>query len=454
MLRSPLPLPPPRAAALLATTIALVLGALELLASWLVGAPSAALHVGLAVAAFELGTTLALGVARRLVQPAVTPSVASWRPPPAVSVLVAAWNEASSIERTVRGLLAQEGVTLEVIVADDGSTDGTSDRVPRDARVRVVRIAHAGKGAALEAARAIARHPIVVTVDADTELAPAALVRIAAAFDDPRTVAAGGAVAIRGARDVFTRFQFVEYVKTTWHRVGWAALGMLEQLPGAFSAFRADVLDRAGGFPLDSLTEDYEVTYRIRRALRGEQILVALVSSARAWTEPPRTLVAFTRQRTRWFAGFLSTLFRFRGLILDRRLGAFGVVRLPIKVLDAVLPLALLSTVVLFVHAALSGAPLVSVLGAVLLGARVLVEVLVFRDADALHVASAGREVAREPSRPGTWLAAVLDAVSYAWLRSVVVLRAYPFALLRIRTWERSREVTRSSNVAVDVPAE
>src|SRR5687768_12145505 len=94
--------------------------ALALLASGLV--------LALAVVAYELGITIALALVPRR---SVLGSTAVRR----VSVLVAAWNEAAVIGKAVRGLLAQDGVELEVIVADDGSTDGTAAAVPDDPRV-------------------------------------------------------------------------------------------------------------------------------------------------------------------------------------------------------------------------------------------------------------------------------------------------------------------------------
>ncbi len=62
--------------------------------------------------------------------------------PPPVSVLIPARNEAGGIEASVDAVLASDGVTLEVVVLDDGSTDGTGDLVrqinQRDGRVRLI----------------------------------------------------------------------------------------------------------------------------------------------------------------------------------------------------------------------------------------------------------------------------------------------------------------------------
>jgi hypothetical protein len=58
-------------------------------------------------------------------------------------------------------------------------------------------------------------------------------------------------------------YQRAEYRKNAVIRLGWSALGALEQVPGAFAGVRAESFREAGGFPTDSLTEDYELAYRL-----------------------------------------------------------------------------------------------------------------------------------------------------------------------------------------------
>jgi len=413
----------------------------------LIGAASrleAHVGIGLAVALFfvaqELGTLMV--VASAAVRARATPASAAL---PAVSVLMAALDEADSIVASVRSVLAQRGVALEVIVADDGSTDGTADLVTRELgdTVRVLRLPHGGKGAALERARAVARHPILVTVDADTELAPNALASLAAAFVDPRVEAAAGAVVPRNPRGWLERFQTTEYLKNTLIRSGWSALGALDQIPGALAALRASSLAHAGGFPTDSLTEDYEVAFRLyaTAAREGRRILIPTIPIARAYTEPPRTIAGLVRQRTRWFAGFLSTLWRYRALIGRSRAATFGAVRLPLKVVDAVLPPIGLVSLVSLVIGLASGQPMVSALSLFLLVVRATSDAVVQTLAIRLHARS--RDASDSvPAPPLGWLVttAALESWSYAWLKQVAVLRAYPFALSRVRTWERARE--------------
>ena len=424
-----------------------------MLASWtaafalLIGAArhlEAHVGVGLAVALFfvaqELGTLIVVASAAARARP-----TAPVGDRPAVSVLIAALDEVDSIVASVRSVLAQQGVELEVIVADDGSTDGTADLVERTFgdRVRVLRLPHGGKGAALERARSVARHPVLVTVDADTELAPNALADLAAAFVDPRVEAAAGAVVPRDPSNLLVRFQITEYLKNTLVRSGWSALGALDQIPGALAALRASSLDRAGGFPIDSLTEDYEVAFRLHAlaAREGRRILIPTVPTARAYTEPPRTLAGLVRQRTRWFAGFLSTLWRFRALIGRPRAGTFGLVRLPLKVVDAVLPPIGLVSLVSLVAGLASGQPMLSALSLLLLVVRAITDAIVQTLAIVLHARAHGAaDPVPAPAWPWLVTTALLESWSYAWLKQLAVLRAYSFALSRVRTWERARE--------------
>lgn len=90
---------------------------------------------------------------------------------PEVSVVFPAYNSAAYIGSSVADALAffeRQGLDGQVVVADDGSTDGTPDAVPRDPRVLVVRQEHnRGKGAALRLGMQAATGRLRVFTDAD-----------------------------------------------------------------------------------------------------------------------------------------------------------------------------------------------------------------------------------------------------------------------------------------------
>lgn len=95
-------------------------------------------------------------------------------PAPCLSVIIPCFNEAATISEVVAAVLASP-YTLEVVIVDDGSTDGTRTRLAEidDPAVRVLYQPHnQGKGAALRRGFAEATSPFVVVQDADLEYDP------------------------------------------------------------------------------------------------------------------------------------------------------------------------------------------------------------------------------------------------------------------------------------------
>lgn len=106
--------------------------------------------------------------------------------PPEFSVIVAAYNVVPYITETISSVLAQQDVDLELIVVNDGSTDGTAAvcRRFRDPRVRLIDQANAGVSAARNAGLHIAVGDKIVFVDGDDILEPDALRRLGIALDE------------------------------------------------------------------------------------------------------------------------------------------------------------------------------------------------------------------------------------------------------------------------------
>lgn len=106
---------------------------------------------------------------------------------PALSIVFPAYNEAGKVVGTLEALRkALEACPggFEVVVSDDGSDDGTPDAAERaaahDARIRVLRNPHRGRGGALKAGLAAACGDLVVAVDADLSYGPDDVLRLAA----------------------------------------------------------------------------------------------------------------------------------------------------------------------------------------------------------------------------------------------------------------------------------
>lgn len=95
---------------------------------------------------------------------------------PGVAVIVPLYNKERTVGRAIRSILAQQGVARDVIVVDDGSTDGSAAVVQEfgDA-VEYVRQANAGPSAARNRGARESRQPLVTFLDADDEMLPGSL---------------------------------------------------------------------------------------------------------------------------------------------------------------------------------------------------------------------------------------------------------------------------------------
>lgn len=276
-----------------------------------------------------------------------------------LGVIVAAYNEASVLEATIERLRSQGRPPDVILIADDGSTDGTAELMrsrygfgeggglcPEDPGLRWLPPPHRGKARALNDALLALDCEVIVTVDADTLLRPNAIAAMRGAFAaEPELVAATGVLAptcgphLSGR--LFEWFQSYEYVRNFLSRHAWEQLGGLLLISGAFAAFRRRAVVAVGGFDVDCMVEDYELIHRLHRHAfdRGLDWRVRVVGGALAETDAPADVMAFLRQRRRWFGGFLQTQHWNRDMVGNGRYGRLGTAMLPVKTLDTVQPI-------------------------------------------------------------------------------------------------------------------
>lgn len=348
-----------------AALVTLVLAAFVLPAPWSWGVGLAYIAYDTWLLVFHLVRSRRAVIAELAASPPAEPS-----PLPSLTVVVAAFNERTVLPACLDAL--RTAGAERVVVVDDGSTDGTADALAQlhrltweplapadhasdvaladglvfgqspDGWLTVIRQPRCGKARALNRALRRISSELVVTIDADTMLVPGGITAMAKAFArDPALTAACGVLEpvcsagpLAGA---FAFFQRREYARAFLWRCGWAAEGSLVLISGACAAYRRQALIAAGGYDRGSLVEDYEVMYRLNATQPGQR--TAVIRQALATTDAPGSPGRFLRQRGRWFAGFIATLWRYRSLVGDPRQGALGLVHLRIKTLDLLLPL-------------------------------------------------------------------------------------------------------------------
>lgn len=283
---------------------------------------------------------------------------------PSIGVIIAAHNEERALSVTIDALIAQHDAPDQILIADDGSDDGTANVLtllyqlvrpeigmvsapsPILPSLRWLRLPHGGKARALNAAILHIDADIILTVDADTLLEIHAITAMRTHFGaEEKLVAATGVLTPVCGQSLsgqfFQWFQTYEYVRNFNSRYAWMQLNGLLLISGAFAAFRRDALLAVGGFDPDCLVEDYELIHRLHRWSIEHDMgwTVRVIGAARARTDAPETLMTFLRQRRRWFAGFLQTQRWNRDMTGNRRFGWLGIAMMPVKAIDTLQPI-------------------------------------------------------------------------------------------------------------------
>jgi cellulose synthase/poly-beta-1,6-N-acetylglucosamine synthase-like glycosyltransferase len=339
---------------------------------------------------------------------------------PSVSIVVAARNEAAVIAAKVANLRSVHypADRLEVVVASDGSEDGTvtAARACGDDRVRVLDLPRLGKAGALNAAVAQAHGDVLVFTDANSMLAPDALRALVAPFadeqvggvaGDQRYVTGDGAAAI--ARGEQRYWAFDRALKRAESRGG-----NVISATGALYAIRRELFRAVP----DGVTDDFAVSTAVvcqrRRLVFAAGAAAYEPVAASAGSEFARKVRVITR-------GLNAVLLR-RELLDPRRHGFYALQLLSHKLLRRLMAVPLVVTAAT--------------------GARLAGYGRVYRLAAVAHAAAAGLGVTGLLIRRRARVPRLLALPAYFCLVNVASLRA-AFNVVRGRAidrWEPRRE--------------
>ena len=261
---------------------------------------------------------------------------------PRVAVLIPAFNEETVIVRTIRSVLNSDYKNLHVIVIDDGSSDRTAE-VAREAyaaeitagRVQVFSKPNGGKAAALNYALDRLTEDIYVGIDADTVIATDAISKLIPHFEDPRIGAMAGNAKVGNRVNLWTRWQALEYITSqNFERRALDVFHVVTVVPGAIGAWRTAPVKAAGGYPINTVAEDADLTMNILE----QGFRVDYEDRSLAFTEAPIDMKGLMRQRFRWSFGTLQAVWKHRAAFIRNK--AMGLFALPnILIFQMFLPL-------------------------------------------------------------------------------------------------------------------
>ena len=242
-----------------------------------------------------------------LIRPLATKPVVKAPIEPMVCLFIPAHNEASVIQAKLRNAMAIDypADRLDIVVASDGSVDGTNDLVRQFApRVRLLPFSpRRGKIAAINEGMRSVQSEIVVFSDANTFLETDAVRALVSNFADPAVGAVSGDVALVGERADLGRSEDLYYVYERWLQQAESDVGSMIGADGALYAIRRELFIPAAD---DTILDDMVIPMAVIRAARR----VVFETGARAYEQGSQTATEEFARKVRVVAGAMQFMSR------------------------------------------------------------------------------------------------------------------------------------------------
>lgn len=298
---------------------------------------------------------------------------------PKISLIAPAYNEGMTIKENVLSLLAIQYNNFNVIVVNDGSKDDSitiltesfdlvetgqvyNAAIPTKevrgiyrssnqaySKLIIVDKVNGGKADALNVGINISENPYIVCVDVDCIMDKDVLLKLAKSVMEEsrkRVIATGGVIRIANScviksgklievnapRNILARIQVLEYLRAfLLGRMAWSKMDGLLIISGAFGLFDREIVQKSGGYNVNTVGEDMELIVRMRRYMieNNEEYSVKYIPDPLCWTEAPESYSILRKQRSRWTRGTMETLWIHKRLFLNPKYKILGLLSYP-----------------------------------------------------------------------------------------------------------------------------
>lgn len=288
-----------------------------------------------------------------------------------ISILVPAYNESLTILSSMESLLHLDYPGYEIIIVNDGSTDGMEELLIRHfglhqvfrpirksietkpwhsifeanigkIRVTLINKENGGKADALNLGINASNYPLFVAMDADSMLQANALKRIVYHFvKSEKTIVVGGNIKvgnncvlkngiihkIAATANPLIIFQTIEYLRVFLSsRVALNLFNSNIIISGAFGLFKKKAVIEVGGYDVSTIGEDMELIMKLHEynISRGNPYLIHYAPDAMCYTQSPEDFKSLKSQRIRWHIGLMDSLIKYKHVIFNTKYKVFG----------------------------------------------------------------------------------------------------------------------------------
>ncbi len=229
-----------------------------------------------------------------------------------ISFLIPCFNEADTIEDTIKSIATLEFPNKEIIVINDGSSDQSSEiiyHLKEDYDFIFVDLKkNNGKANALNKGIAYANYAYVMGIDADTIIDNDAPYYMIEHFKkNPNLAAVTGNPRIRNKGTLLGKIQTIEYASMVGSiKRAQSITGKINTISGVFTLFRKSSIEAVKKWDIDMITEDIAISWKFH--IYDYQIKYE--PRALCWMLVPETISGLWKQRIRWAQGGQEVLLR------------------------------------------------------------------------------------------------------------------------------------------------
>ena len=222
---------------------------------------------------------------------------------PFFSTIVPAYNEEKSIVGTLTSLvnLDYPNDKKEIVVVNDGSTDGTQELVEKFIRdyptknITLLNQKNQGKAKAMNNGLNVIKGEFFACLDADSFVHSNALQEMLPYFEDQKIAAVCPLLKVKKPENVLQKVQWTEYIINMFYKLLNSRLNCIHVTPGPFSVYKTETIKKLGGYDENTITEDLEIALRLQK----HNYKIKMAYDSIVYTSVPQNFKQIWNQRYR-----------------------------------------------------------------------------------------------------------------------------------------------------------